>query len=92
MQKTQRYFKEIKLTSILGIIVAVVTLVSAITTSVFWIDERYADQEEVSQNIDNLSVAINKNLTTINDNIILLVNDFCDKQIGEIETLIQEVD
>jgi len=92
IHKTRQYFQGVKLTSILGIIVAVVTLVSAITTSVFWIDERYADQDEVSKNLDTLSISINKNLTTINDNIILLGNAFYDQRISEIESLIKAVE
>jgi len=92
IHKTRQYFQGVKLTSILGIIVAVVTLVSAITTSVFWIDERYADQDEVSKNLDTLSISINKNLTTINDNIILLGNAFYDQRISEVESLIKAVE
>jgi len=92
IHKTRQYFQGVKLTSILGIIVAVVTLVSAITTSVFWIDERYADQDEVSKNLDTLSISINKNLATINDNIILLGNAFYDQRISEVESLIKAVE
>jgi len=92
IQKTRQYLRDAKLSSILGIIVAIVTLISAITTAIFWIDDRYADQEEVSQNLDVLSIEINKNLETINANIVLLGNAFYDQRISEIESLIKEVD
>jgi len=76
----------------LTIIVAVLAIGSASFAVVSWIDDRYADQSEVSDNLNDLSTIINKNLTTINDNIILLGNAFYDQRISEIDSLIKEVD
>jgi len=92
IQTTRQYIKKVKLSSFLTIIVAVLAIGSASFAVVSWIDDRYADQSEVSDNLNDLSTIINKNLTTINDNIILLGNAFYDQRISEIDSLIKEVD
>lgn len=92
MQRVKDAVAKHSIGTILGCIVAVITIFGSIGGAIVWIDEHYVDVDEAVLVVSDLSQKTNKNLEVINTNIILLGNAFYDRRINEIKALIEEVE
>ena len=80
-----------KIATYLGGTAAAIAIIVGIIQAIVWFDDYYVDVEEGVLIIEKITTTTNKNLKTINSNIIFLGNAFYDQRIAEIESLISDV-
>lgn len=90
-KKNQKKNQTTKIVIYLTSIAASIAIVTGIVKGIVWFDDYYVDQDEAITFIEKVTESTNKNLKTINSNIIFLGNAFYDQRIAEIESLISDV-
>ncbi len=81
-----------KIATYLGGTAAAIAVIAGVIQAVVWFDDHYVDVDEGIAVIEKITQSTNKNLKTINSNIIFLGNAFYDQRIAEVESFISDVE